>query len=189
MYPRFEDLPVRAGAPDGSSWGVFGDDDEVGTLNFIGPEQVRHAAQLVRDGTVFALNWDIGLPAPAFFKRETVKHTVFEKYPGFAIDDYLDSFWPQASSQWDGLRHIGDDGNGFYNGATLEEVTATGAGKLGIEHWATRGIAGRGVLVDVVRHAGEEGLRLDPFDFFPVGSTLIAEILAKRISRCAKATS
>lgn len=180
MYPRFDDLPVRTGAPPGSSWGVFGDDDEIGTLNFIGPEQVRDAARLVRDGTVFALNWDIGLPAPAFFKRETVKHTVFEKYGGFAVDDYLDSFWPQASSQWDGLRHIGDDDNGFYNGATLAEVTRPGPGKLGMEHWALRGIAGRGVLVDVVRWAREDGVALDPFDFFAIDSTLMASILERR---------
>lgn len=179
MYPRFADLPVRDGAPPGSSWGVFGDDDEVGTLNFIGPEQVRAAATLVREGAVFALNWDIGLPNPAFFKRETVEHTVFEKYAGFAVDDYLDSFWPQASSQWDGLRHIGDDENGFYNGATLAEVTMPG-GKLGIEHWARRGIAGRGVLVDVVRWAREQEIALDPFDFFAIGPELITEVLARR---------
>ncbi len=179
-YPGFADLPVRAGAPGGSSWGVFGDDDQIGTLNFIGAEQVREAAELVQQGKVFALNWDIGLPAPAFFKRESIKHTVFEKYPGFAIDDYLDSFWPQASSQWDGLRHIGDDENGFYNGATLEEVIAPGAGRLGIEHWAERGIAGRGVLVDVVRWSLEEGESLDPFDFFAIGPTLIEEILERR---------
>ena len=179
-YPSFDALPVRDGAPPGSSWGVFGDQEQVGTLNFIGPDQVRRASELVQDGTVFPLNWDISLPSPAFFERETVKHTVFEKYPGFAVDDYLDSFWPQASSQWDGLRHIGDDENGFYNGATLAEVTAPGPGKLGMEHWATRGIAGRGVLIDVVRWAREEGVRLDAFDFFPIDAALVGEILTRR---------
>jgi kynurenine formamidase len=179
-YPRFDALPVRDDAPLGSSWGVFGDEEQVGTLNFIGPDQVRRAAELVQAGTVFPLNWDIGLPAPAFFKRETVKHTVFEKYPGFAVDDYLDSFWPQASSQWDGLRHIADDENGFYNGATLAEVTVPGPGKLGMEHWATRGIVGRGVLIDVVRWAREEGVRLDAFDFFAIDAALVVEILARR---------
>ena len=167
---------ARRPAPRG---GVFGENDEIGTLNFIGPDQVREAARLVRDGAVFALNWDLGLPDPPFFKRETIKHTVFEKYPGFAIDDYIDSFWPQASSQWDGLRHIADDENGFYNGATIADVTTAG-GKLGIEHWALRGVAGRGVLIDVVRWAHEEGSPLDPFEFFPIGSQLIAEILERR---------
>ena len=179
MYPRFSELPVRDGAPPGSSWGVFGEGDEVGTLNFIGDEQRRAAAALAREGKIFALNWDMGLPSPAFFKRETLKHTVFEKYAGFAVDDYLDSFWPQASSQWDGLRHIGDDKNGFYNGASLADVTRAG-GKLGIEHWAKSGIAARGVLVDVVRWANETSSALDPFDFFPIGPDLIAEILGRR---------
>lgn len=179
-YPLYAELPVREGAPPGSCWGVFGDEDEIGTLNFIEPEHVRDAACLVRDGSVFALNWDITLPSPAFFKRETVKHTVFEKYPGLAVDDYLDSFWPQASSQWDGLRHIADDDNGFYNGAKLDEVTNPGPGRLGMEHWARRGIAARGVLVDVVRWARETRTSLEPFDFFPIGSGLIEDILARR---------
>ena len=180
MYPLFDELPVRDGAPPGSSWGVFGDDDQVGTLNFVGPEQVREAAGLVQDGRVLALNWDIGLLNPAFFRRKAIEHTVFEKYAGFAIDDYLDSLWPQASSQWDGLRHIADDENGFYNGATIADVTEPGEGTLGIEHWARRGIAGRGVLVDVVRWAREEGQALDPFDFFAIGPELIEEIVGRR---------
>lgn len=176
--PRFADLPVRPGAPPGSSWGLFGDDDQIGTLNFIGPEQVRAAAALVRIGKVFSLNWDLALPSPPFFMRGNVRHTIFEKYGGLAVDDYLDSFWPQGSSQWDGLRHFSDADYGFYNGATLAEVTAPGPGRLGIEHWARRGIAARGVLVDVVQALERDGSRLDPFDFFPIGPDLLERIAA-----------
>jgi kynurenine formamidase len=75
-------------------------------------------------------------------------------------DDYLDNFWPQASSQWDSLRHILHPREGFYNGVTAEEVIPAG-GKLGIENIARRGIAGRGMLLDVARHLEAAGRRLD----------------------------
>jgi hypothetical protein len=176
--PSFADLPVRPGAPPGSSWGVWGDDDQIGTLNLIGPDEVRAAAGLVRRGAVFSLNWDITLPAPPFFGREPVRHTIIEKYGGVAVDDYLDSFWPQASSQWDGLRHYGDADYGFYNGAAVADVTRLGPGRLGIEHWARRGIAGRGVLLDVLRVLERDGVRPDPFDFFAIGPDLLRRVAA-----------
>jgi len=174
--PNFAELPVRDGAPAGSSWGVFGDNDEIGTLNFIGPEQVAAAAKLVTTGHVFPLNWDLSLPSPAFFKRRSITHTVIERREGFVIDDYLDSFWPQASSQWDGLRHIADE-QGHYNGVGFPEALDPGSGRLGVEHWAQRGIAGRGVLVDIVAQLEAEGIELDPFDFFPIRPDLIERTL------------
>ena len=36
------------GAP--SNWGKWGEDDEVGSLNYLGPEQVLAAVGLVRSG-------------------------------------------------------------------------------------------------------------------------------------------
>ena len=35
-----------------SNWGRWGPDDELGTVNHLGPEQRRRAASLVRDGVV-----------------------------------------------------------------------------------------------------------------------------------------
>ena len=55
--PKFEDLPAVDGT-ERHSWDVFGRDDEVGTVNFIGPEQVRAAAALVTTGELVGL----GLP-------------------------------------------------------------------------------------------------------------------------------
>ena len=172
-YPRFAELPVRPGAPPGSSWGVFGDADDVGTLNFIGPEQVAAACRLVQRGAVFSLNWDLALPSPAFFGRDNLRHTLFAKYDGKAMDEYVDAFWPQASTQWDGLRHFSDPDFGFYDGLRLEEISSPGPGRLGVEHWARRGIAGRGVLLDVARTLERDGESLDPFDFYPIGPQLL----------------
>lgn len=43
--PRFDDLPLRQGDPKGSAWGLWGDDDERGTLNLISNEVVRAASK------------------------------------------------------------------------------------------------------------------------------------------------
>jgi Putative cyclase len=172
VIPPFADLPVRAGAPPGSSWGVFGDDDEIGTLNFVGPEDVAAAARLVGTGKLFALNLDLGLPDPPFFGRKPVRHTLFEKYGGTALDEYLEDLYPQGSTQWDGLRHFADPDHGFYNGAQLTEL-AGGPDRLGIHHWARRGIAARGVLLDLARMMAADGTPLDPLEFFPIGAELL----------------
>ncbi|WP_187368732.1 cyclase family protein [Baekduia soli] len=176
--PRFDELPVRPGAPARSSWGVFGDDDQVGTLNFIEPRHARAAAALVRDGDVHPLNWDLTLPAPGFFGRHPPSHTLFSKFDGNVVDDRLDGFYPQGSSQWDGLRHFAAAGHGFYNGATLEEVTTPGPGPLGMEHWARRGIAARAVLLDVAGALAREGAAPDPFDRFVIDAPLLERVAA-----------
>ncbi|MEZ5099928.1 MAG: cyclase family protein [Thermoleophilia bacterium] len=178
--PRFADLPLHADAPPGSSWSVWGDDDEIGTLNLIEAEHVAAAARLVRRGAVFPLNWDLALPSPAFFLRENPRHVMIEKYGGSATDDYLEGFWPQASSQWDGLRHFGDPDWGFYNRATLTEVMTEGAGRLGIEKWAERGIAARGVLLDVARLLDADGVERDPFDWYPIDVALLTRTAAEQ---------
>ena len=172
--PTYAELPQRHDAPKGSSWGVFGDQDEHGTLNFIGPEQVVAASSLIRTGKVFPLNWDVGLPAPALFHRHNPRHELFHfpTGPGITVDDYMDGFYLQGSSQWDALRHFGDVEHGFYNGATLDEVIGPG-GRLGIEQMARRGVAGRGVLLDVARILESEGSGYDPFEFVPIGPDLL----------------
>jgi kynurenine formamidase len=77
------------------------------------------------------------------------------------MDDAYDDFYPQASSQWDSLSHIGHPEYGFYGGRRLGDVTSGAENPLGIEHWAGRGIAGRFVLVDVARHRDRLGRPLD----------------------------
>jgi len=158
--PRYDELPLRPHAPKGAAWGVFGDDDQLGTVNFLTPQKVLEAARLVRQGKVFALNLPLHLPDPPLYGRQRLRHHLLD-LGGVGRDDYLESFWLQASSQWDGLRHIRHPRYGFYNGVSAEEVVP-GGGPLGIEHWARRGIVGRGVLLDVARHLEARGRPLDP---------------------------
>jgi kynurenine formamidase len=156
--PSYDQLPVRKGAPAGAAWGVFGDDDEVGTINLLTPERVLDAAASIRSGKVFALNLPINIPDPPLFTRGKHKHTVIP-YPGaeaIVLDDYLDNFYPQASSQWDALAHVKHP-LGAYNGIPDSQMTGRGGTRLGIDNLARRGIAGRGVLADVARYYDRAG--------------------------------
>jgi kynurenine formamidase len=75
-------------------------------------------------------------------------------------DEYLDSFYPQASTQIDGFRHIGHPVFGFYNGADPERFQP-GNPFLGINRFAEHGIVGRAVLVDVDRYRRAQGRPID----------------------------
>src|SRR5690242_2651880 len=107
VIPRFADLPVTADAPSGSSWGVFGREDQLGTLNFLTPERRAAAARLATRGAVFNLDLPLDLPARPFFGTRRRPRHVIDRWPNSSVqDDHLDGFFPQYSSQWDGLRHI-----------------------------------------------------------------------------------
>ena len=158
--PRYDELPVRAGAPKGAAWGVFGDADQLGTINLMTPQCVIKAAAEIRTGRVFPLNLPINLPDPPLYGRGAVRH---HKFPlplaDYFTDDYLDNFYPQASSQWDAVGHIKHPRHGYYNGIPESQVTGRSEGgtHLGIENLARRGIAGRGVLVDAARYFERRG--------------------------------
>ncbi|HWN57720.1 MAG TPA: cyclase family protein [Methylomirabilota bacterium] len=156
--PSYNELPVRAGAPQGAAWGVFGDDDEVGTINLQTPDRVVAAASSIKTGKVFALNLPINIPDPPLFTRGKHTHTV-KIFPTaeFVLDDYLDNFYPQASSQWDALAHVKHPVHGAYNGIPDAQITGRGGMRLGIDNLARRGIAGRGVLADVARYYDRVG--------------------------------
>lgn len=158
--PRYDELPVREGAPKGAAWGVFGDADELGTINLMTPQCVIKAAAEIRTGKLFPLNLPLNLPDPPLYGRGAVRH---HKFPlpmaDFFTDDYLDNFYPQASSQWDAVGHIKHPRHGYYNGLPESEVTGRSESgtHLGIENLARRGIAGRGVLIDAARYFERRG--------------------------------
>ncbi len=160
--PSYSELPTRAGAPQGAAWGVFGDDDEVGTINLQTPDRVVAAASSIKSGKVFALNLPINIPDPPLFTRGKHSHTV-KIFPTaeFVLDDYLDNFYPQASSQWDALAHVKHPVHGAYNGIPDAQITGRGGTRLGIDNLARRGIAGRGVLADVARYYDRVGKSID----------------------------
>jgi kynurenine formamidase len=160
QLPSFDQLPRAAnGSP--TARGLFGERDNLGLVNLLTPERIAAATRLVRRGAVFALNAEIRAFDPPLYGRERAEHRIIRTPDDPDLDDALDRFNPQASSQWDSLAHApGVDGR-WYNGVSFEEITA--AGRNTIDHWARRGLAGRGVLLDLERLMLDENREYDPF--------------------------
>jgi len=154
----FDELPVLPGSGLRHAWDVHGPDDQLGTLNRLTPSVVAAATAGVRSGERVGVSLPLGLPDPPFFGRRSFKHSFVPMGP-VAWDDYIDGFYLQCSSQWDGLRHVGSGPDGWYGG-WLGRPDADPE-PLGIHHWADRGIIGRGVLVDLA--ASPVGTGYDPF--------------------------
>ncbi|MCW2665284.1 MAG: cyclase family protein [Frankiales bacterium] len=147
-----------------SNWGRWGEEDERGTVNLITPDKLVAAGTLIRRGASF----DLGIPLdssgpqpgggrinPIRLMSETGADQVFPGAFRYA-DDYV--FMPlQAGSQWDALGHVFYDGK-LYNGYDVAaNITAHGAKRCSIDKMS-KGIAGRGVLLDIARRKGVEWL-------------------------------
>lgn len=156
-----------------SNWGRWGPDDERGTLNHITAADLVAAAGLVRAGKVFDLGIPFGADGPQAPGSSRINPVLLVSETGAGqelpdgvhyADDYI--FMPlQAASQWDALAHVFYDG-AMYNGFPSDSITSRGAAHCSIDRLG-RGVAGRGVLVDVARFRGVDWL--DPSDVITAG--------------------
>jgi kynurenine formamidase len=156
-----------------SNWGRWGDDDRIGTLNFITPGHLVAAAALIRTGKLF----DLGIPVnskgiqiglggrinPVHLMSVTSLDMRGREDGLFVADDFI--FMPlQSVTQWDGLGHVGYDGL-LYNNIPSDTVTTmNGSEVLSIDQIAAKGIAGRGVLLDIAALRG--------VDIMPAGDAI-----------------
>lgn len=153
--PLYSELPLLGDLGVRHAWDVL--DSEVGTLSFADSEKTADAARLVVEGRSFPLNLAIDAFDPPLFGRSPVRHTVV--LHGNDAEDELDAFNPQASSQLDGLAHVRARELGFFGGRTNVEVARD---QIGIQHVASRGIATRGVLLDLADRDEQDAVT--PFD-------------------------
>ena len=128
--------------PDGSNWGDFGPDDELGRLNLLTPEKVLQGVAEVRDGRSFCLSLPLDFPggnALNCFRHPPRRFTsgragkvnynfpLHQVNPDFTdvVSDDAVLLYTQYSTQWDALAHVGGmfdaDGDGqaeplYYNG-------------------------------------------------------------------------
>ncbi len=175
--------------PEGSTWGDWGDDDQLGRLNLLTPERRLAAALEIHEGLAFCLSMPLDMPGgnavnpkrqpphlgPVFQNGEHYYNFDWDAvYPGMKdiTSDECMTLYSQYSTQWDSFAHVGclfdvmDDGNEvpvYYNGYRANEdiggpdsIADMGAKSLGIENMATTGVQGRGVLVDLHPHFGDE---------------------------------
>jgi kynurenine formamidase len=174
--PKYEDLRDSGALLPGSTWGLFGSDDNLGALNLISHAEVSAAAATVSAGKVFPLNWSIRLPDPPLFTRGRVRHKVIAD--PYGNDDVLDNFYPQTSSQWDALSHVRHPEHGFYNAVGDDDQPGAGGSRLSIHHWADRGIVARFILLDVARFRAGRGESLDPSLGTEIGADELEAVLA-----------
>ena len=165
----FDLAHLRATAEKCKNWGRWGPDDEAGTLNFIEPEDVVKASQLVKKGKIFSLglNFDRFGPQKGLWgNRFNPIHTMLatgtdavagnQDAGGLRYADDMVSLPLQCGTQWDALGHIFYDEQ-MWNGYDARLVDSDGAQKNGIEKVKDR-MFGRGVLLDVARHIGVDYL-------------------------------
>jgi kynurenine formamidase len=145
--------------PEGSTWGDFGPDDQLGRLNLLTPERTLRAVAEVREGRSFCLSLPLDRPGgnavnpkrrppelgPVLVDGEVYYNYVWgERVPGSAdvTSDERITLHSQYSTQWDSLAHVGAlfdaDGDGeaepvYYNGwRAYEDVGGPpGSGHLG----------------------------------------------------------
>jgi Putative cyclase len=128
--------------PEGSTWGDFGSDDQLGRLNLITPERRRAAAREIQEGISFCLSLPLDRPggnvlSPSRFPpvlrptlrngRARMNYRVADDNP-LATDLICDDaavLHTQYSTHWDAFSHVGfmfdADGDGvpeprYYNG-------------------------------------------------------------------------
>lgn len=174
-YPSFGALPLALPGPRGNAWYLWGDDDELGTLNHLTPSVVHAAArEEIQNGERISLNWRLeGASFPRFqHPRKRLELKLIDKEPRVAAFDDEWTFNTQCSSQWDGCRHYAwQEGKLFYGGRTAADFRAD-KGKGSVHHMSAKGVAGRGVLVDWYRWKtvvkGSPEAEIDAFSQFKI---------------------
>ncbi|KAI9010033.1 hypothetical protein DFJ74DRAFT_645862 [Hyaloraphidium curvatum] len=130
--------------PEGSTWGDWGEDDQIGRLNLLTPAKVLEGAAEVKEGISFCLSLPLDIPKtnwlvhPQRYAPKLSPTVRVDGSPAFCglsrridplltsvgCDDRVDIVL-QYSTQWDSLAHVGalhdpfGDGNlvpMFYNG-------------------------------------------------------------------------
>ncbi|MFT4190056.1 MAG: cyclase family protein [Comamonas sp.] len=132
--------------PTDSTWGDWGEDDELGRINLITPQKVLEGVREIQTGETFCLSLPLDYPGgsslnqrrypPIIRPTEDLQHNPDTFYNVIAREQLHPSFidiwsddvvtlWPQYSTQWDALMHGGAefdaDGDGvpeplYYNG-------------------------------------------------------------------------
>ena len=158
-------LACAASAAWAQDWypSKHGAGDTLGAINNLSPEKVVQAAQLVKTGKAYPLGVVTGWDSPAYPPRH---YAITVIQPGqdaptlgsnraTGNDDLLYT-WMGIGSQIDGLGHMGIE-HVYYNGHKAADfVTAKGLTALSIDKLPP--IVGRGVLLDMTRHFGENPL-------------------------------
>ncbi|KAK6400335.1 hypothetical protein LTR81_024384 [Elasticomyces elasticus] len=151
--PQFSALPIDKSGPHHNAWGIYGKDDQLGTLDRLSDDIVKAASSEIQTGVRIGLDWPVDAQKDIpLFGRQAFHKEVYRKPPRVVNDDVW-TFDTQSSTQWDGLRHFGYQREAkFYHGVTLDDIHGTNGHEKsnvnGIGAWSKQGIVGRGILLD-----------------------------------------
>lgn len=162
--------------PEGSNWGDFGPDDQIGRMNLLTPQTRLAAIREVEHGIAFCLSLPLDYPGGnTLFQHRKAPKFVYEKRGdsfnfNYRLSNVDDRFcdvvsddavlmFLQYSTQWDGLGHVGQmfdaDGDG-----RLEKVYYNGY-RAGIEligpDESDRGWGARSIGIERMATAGIQG--------------------------------
>ena len=143
-----------------SNWGRWGDDDQLGTLNFLTPEKTRQATSLVQDGVTVSCSRTISFDSAPDVAVQPI-HLMVESGEGWASGEKVTSrayavavdyiglvFHGFTITHIDGLSHFFWEGKTF-NGHPAHLVSTNLGATVESVELAKDGIVTRGVLVDV----------------------------------------
>ncbi len=141
--------------PDGSTWGDWGDDDELGRINLLTPEKVLQGVREVQAGISFCLSLPLDFPGGTSLNQRrhppmlaptedmdgspgTFYNVHMSEMPDFGDPKYVD-VWAddvvtlslQYSTQWDSLAHVGAEFDA--DGDGVEEAVYYNGYRAGVD--------------------------------------------------------
>jgi kynurenine formamidase len=141
--------------PDGSTWGDWGDDDELGRINLVTPEKVLQGVREVEAGISFCLSLPLDFPGGTALNQRrppprlsptedmegnpgTFYNIHMSEMPDFGDPKYVD-VWAddvvtlslQYSTQWDSLAHVGAEFDA--DGDGVEEAVYYNGYRAGVD--------------------------------------------------------
>jgi kynurenine formamidase len=151
------------------NWGKWGDEDQVGALNYLTPERVAAGVAAARQGKVFTLQTKMAdgrepltpgrAPTHRFNTVDRAHYAAGKVQTPPGGVEYADDMMTIAlhgTTHVDGLAHAWLDGK-TWNGYDAE--TTIGSMAIGsVAPIAERGIVGKAVLLDIARLRGKESL-------------------------------
>jgi kynurenine formamidase len=158
---RYDSLPELGDLGMRHAWDVW--PNSLGTLNRITSQSVLGALAIPRQGRRISLDLPLGYVDPPLYGRTRFTHHIFDRNRNM-VEDELTNLDPQASSQWDSLRHIRAGKFGHFRGTPGPE--------LGIDAFVGHGLVMRAVLIDLPAYEGHR------FDAFTERSITAAELAA-----------
>jgi kynurenine formamidase len=159
------------------NWNRWGEKDELGTLNYVKPEDIVSAAALITTGKVFSMAIPLDVNGPQWGERgrinpiRTMTYTGTDAIAGrqdWVKTRYADDVVTmplQCATHWDALGHIfyeyyeeGQRQVVMWNGYSAANVDSNGCTLCGIQNTKDK-LAGRGVLLDMARYLGVDSMK------------------------------